>query len=500
MSAALLQGIMIIFQPSMIAIIALGVIGGMIIGSLPGLTATMGVALLVPLTFGMNPVSGLVMLLGIYCGAIYGGSVSAILIRTPGTPAAAATVIEGYMLAKKGLAGKALGMSTIASFCGGMVSALALTFISPQLAKVALSFGPPEYFALALFGLSIISSISGDNVIKGLIAGFFGLLLATIGLDPITGYPRFTFDSTNLLSGISFIPVLIGLFAVSEALTTTENIAGQKDIDFDVAGALPTWSEIKGCLKTIIKGSFLGTFIGIIPGAGADIAAFVSYGEWKRSSKDAAQAGTGVLSGVAAPESANNGVTGGALVPLLTLGVPGDAVAAVLLGALMLQGLRPGPMLFKDNAEVVFALFVGLMVANVFMLIFGLFGIRFFARVITVPKQILTPIIFILCIVGSYAINNNMFDVVVMMIFGIIGYIMQKFKFPISPIVLALILGPMAEGELRRSLVISQGSYSIFFSRPICLLFFALTIISIAGSYMSQRKKAKQMQTENSTL
>ncbi|EAX48875.1 protein of unknown function DUF112, transmembrane [Thermosinus carboxydivorans Nor1] len=487
----LILGFTTVLQPSMLLIIAAGVLGGIIIGALPGLTATMGVALLVPLTFGMNAVAGLVLLVGIYCGAIYGGSISAILLRTPGTPAAAATVIEGYMLAQKGQAGKALGMSTIASFCGGMFSALALTFIAPQLAKVALSFGPPEYFALALFGLSIISSISGDQVLKGLAAGFFGLLLATIGMDPITGYPRFTFDNANLLSGISFIPVLIGLFAVAEALATTEAMIKNLNIDVKIAGNLPTLAELKQCAKTILKGSAIGTFIGIIPGAGADIAAFVSYGECKRSSRDSDKFGTGVLEGVAAPESANNGVTGGALVPLLTLGVPGDAVAAVMLGALMLQGLKPGPMLFKDNADVVYSLFAGLMLANVFMLLFGLFGIKYIAKVVTVPKPILTPIIFILCVVGSYAINNSLFDVLVMMVFGVIGYLMQKLKFPISPIVLALILGPMAEGEFRRSLVMSQGDPSIFFTRPICLVFFALAAISIVGSYVAQRRKEK---------
>jgi len=484
----IMQGFATVMQPSMLGIIALGVLAGITIGALPGLTATMGVALLTPLTFGMNPVAGLSMLLGIYCGAMYGGSISAILLNTPGTPAAAATVLDGNMLARKGNAGKALWMATFASFCGGIFSALCLSFIAPELAKLALQFSSTEYFALAIFGLSIIASISGNQVVKGLIAGVFGLALSTIGLDPMSGYPRFTFGQAGLLSGISFIPALIGLFAVSEAFAAAEDMLERAGINFKIAREWPSWTEIKGCLITILKGSAIGTFIGCIPAAGGDIAAFVSYGEAKRSSKQGEKFGTGVLEGVAAPESANNGCTGGAMVPLLTLGIPGDAVTAVLLGALMLQGLRPGPMLFKDHGDVVFAMFAAMFIANVFMLIFGLSGLRYFAKVVMVPKSILVPIIFILCVVGSYALDNSMSDVGIMLAFGVLGYLMKKLEFPVSPIVLALILGPMAEGEFRRSLVMSQGSYAIFFTRPITLLFFALTLISIVGAFISQRK------------
>lgn len=488
----LLHGLMVVFQPKVFVLLAAGVLAGITIGSLPGLTATMGVALLTPLTFGMDPVTGLVMLVGIYCGAIYGGSISAILINTPGTPAAAATLIEGHELAKKGQAGKALFMATFASLCGGLFSAVCLTFIAPQLALVALNFSSPEYFGLALFGLSIIASISGDQVLKGVIAGFVGLLLAMIGMDPITGFPRFTFGSDNFLSGISFIPVLIGLFAVSEAFASAEGLLDKAEIKVKIDKLIPSWQEIKSCMKAIAKGSVIGTFIGIIPAAGADIAAFVSYGEAKRSSKFRDDYGTGVLEGVAAPESANNGVTGGAMIPLLTLGIPGDAVAAVMLGALMLQGLRPGPMLFKENGDVIAALFMGFFVANILMAIIGLSCLRFFTKVIQVPKPILVPIIFLLCVVGSYAMDGRIFDIWVMLFFGVIGYLMKKLLFPISPVVLALILGPMAERELRTSLVLSEGAYSIFLSRPIALVFILLAIASIVGSLiMQQRKKSK---------
>lgn len=493
----LLHGFATVLQPQIFFILVAGTLGGIIIGSLPGLTATMGVALLTPLTFSLPPATGLVMLCGIYCGAIYGGSISAILIRTPGTPAAAATVFDGNELAKKGLAGKALGMSAIASCAGGVFSAMCLTFIAPELARVALSFSSPEYFAMGLLGLSIVASISGDYVVRGLISACIGLLVGLVGLDNLNGYPRFTFGLVDLLNGVSFIPVLIGLFAVSEALRTTESMLKTAHVDFKLSGVLPSFSELRGCAKTILKSSAIGTMIGIIPATGGDIAAFLAYGEAKRSSKNGDKFGTGELEGVAAPEAANNGVTGGALIPLMTLGIPGDAVTAIFLGALMLQGLRPGPLLFKDNAELVYAIFAGMFLANIIFLLFGLFAIKYIARVINIPKPILTPIIFVLCIVGSYSINNSLFDLLVMMFFGVLGYLMDKFKFPVSPIVLALILGPMVEGEFRRSLLLSSGSFSIFFTRPICLAILILTVFSVVGAYIQQRKKHRLLKVEN---
>ncbi len=489
MLGQLLQGFAMIFaSPSLVLVLVLGVGAGIMVGGLPGLTATMGVALLVPLTFGMPPVAALLMLVGVYVGAIYGGSVSAILLRTPGTPAAAATILDGFALAQQGKAGKALSTSTIASFIGGIVSALALTFIAPQLANFALRFSSPEYFALALLGLTVIASISGDSVVKGLIAGMFGLLLSLMGMDPLTGYARFTFDNINLLNGVSFVPVLIGLFAVSEALASVEQILQKTKVDFRFATQLLSWKEIRGISWTSVKSAVMGTMIGIMPGAGADIAAFVAYGEAKRSSKHPEKFGTGVLEGIAAPEAGNNGVTGGSMVPLLTLGIPGDATTAVMLGAFMMLGLRPGPMLFKENGDIVYAVFAGFLIANVLMLLYGLFGIKFFARILTVPRVLLTPIIFFLCVVGSYAINNSMFDVWVMMVFGLIGYLMQKLKFPLSPIVLALILGPMAEGEFRRALMMSQGNLSIFITRPISAILLAVVVISIVQTVVKQRK------------
>ena len=488
----ILQGFVTVLQPGVLLVLIAGTLGGIVIGALPGLTATMGVALLTPLTFSMPPTTGLVMLCGIYCGAIYGGSISAILINTPGTPAAAATVFDGYALTKKGLAGKALGISAIASFCGGLFSALCLTFIAPQLARVALSFTSPEYFAMGCMGLSIVASISGEYVLRGLISACLGLVLGMVGIDAINGAMRYTLDTVNLLNGVSFIPVLIGLFAVAEVLRTTESMLKSAHVEVHLSGVLPTLAELRGCARAMLKGSVIGTLVGIVPATGGDIAAFISYGEAKRSSKDGDQFGTGVLEGVAAPESANNGATGGALIPLMTLGIPGDAVTAIFLGALMLQGLRPGPMLFKDHADVVYAVFAGMIMANVIFLLFGLFAIKYLARVVNVPKPILTPIIFVLCIVGSYAINNNLFDLWIMMLFGVIGYLLEKFRFPVSPIVLGLILGPMVESEFRRSLLLSQGDYSIFYARPITMLILALTLFSVIAAYVQQRRRKQR--------
>ena len=381
MGEHLLNGITTALQFANFFYLIIGVVGGIIIGALPGLTATMGVAILLPFTFGMEPVTGLIMLVGIYIGAIYGGSISAILLNTPGTPASAATCIDGFPLVKKGMATKALSVSTIASAIGGLISCAALVTISPLLAKFALKFSSPEYFAFALFGLTIIASISSGNFLKGILAGVVGLLISTVGMDAITSYPRYTFDVVDLLNGFSVIPVLIGLFAVSEVLSQIESLLGEKEISTEQVKDknYMNLKELKHCMPTIFKSGVLGTIIGAIPGAGADISAFICYNEAKRTNPNE-KFGEGSLIGIAAPESGNNGVTGGALVPLLTLGVPGDAVAAVLLGALIIQGLTPGPLLFEQNPEVVYGLFSAMIIGNILLLVIGLVGIRFYSR------------------------------------------------------------------------------------------------------------------------
>ena len=478
------NGLCATFSFAIFPFLVIGVTGGIVIGALPGLTATMGVAVLLPFTFGMEATRALVMLCGIYIGAIYGGSISAILLKTPGTPAAAATVLDGYELARKGEAAKALSVSAIASFVGGMVSTVMLITISPVLASFALRFGAPEYFALAVFGLSIIASISGKSPVKGLLAGMFGLLISTVGLDPVTSYPRFTFGQINLYNGFAIIPVLIGLFALAEAFVQMEKIFEKAQaIDTRFKHGMVSLKETISLLPLMIKSALIGTFIGAIPGAGADIAAFVTYNEARRSSKRGNEFGTGCIEGVAAPEAGNNGVTGGAMVPLLTLGVPGDAVTAILLGALIIQGLQPGPLLFTKNADIVYGLFSSLLVGNVLMLLFGLLGVRLFCRVVELPKRIIIPVIVTLSIVGAYSMNNSIFDVWVCIGFGIIGYVMQKVDMPSSPIILAVILGPMAESNLRRAVLMYQGSYSFLWTRPIGVVFLALAALSLYSSY-----------------
>ncbi len=478
----------VMLNPMNFFFVFIGLTAGIMVGALPGLTATMGCALLIPFTFGLPPVQGLLMLLGIFCGGIYGGSISAILIRIPGTPSAAATLLDGYPLCQKGMGGKAIGMSTVASFMGGTTGALVMTFLSPQIARVGLRFGPPEFFALAIFGLGMIITISGRSLLKGIISCLFGLLITTIGFDPLSGVPRFTFGSRDLLGGVTFIPALIGLFGYAQVFRNIEKMQIVPAVKAKVENILPTLKEIRSVLKTIFKSALMGTFIGSIPGTGCDIAAFVAYGEAKRTSKHPEKFGTGILEGVAAPEAANNGATGGAMIPMLTLGVPGDAVTAVLLGALTLHGLQPGPLLFRDHLDVIYPIFAGMIMAQFILLIVGLSGAKFFAKTINIDRKILTPIIFFLCVVGSYAMRFSFFDVGVSMIIGIIAYFMEYYEYPASPILLALILGPMAEGNLRRSLIISRGDPLTFFKRPISATFIVMAIIIMITSYYRIKK------------
>lgn len=465
-----------------------GVAMGISFGAMPGLTSTMGVALLMPITFSMDPHIGMLLLIGIFCGAIYGGSITAILINTPGTPSAAATVLDGYKFTERGEAGRALGISTVASFGGGIISGVILILVAPQLAQIALKFNAPESFALAFFGLSIIASISGKDMVKGLMSGTLGLLLSLIGMDNVTAYTRFSFGSTYLMGGLSFIPVLVGLFALSQCFLTVEEIYVERTKAARTRNPLPTLKDLKTIAPTILRAGLTGTFIGIIPGAGGDISAFVSYDMERRLSKHPEKFGTGIPEGIAAPEASNNGTTGGALIPLLTLGIPGDANTAVMLGALMMHNLTPGPQLFLTKAETVNTLFAGFMLANVFMLILGFLGQPLFVKIVSIPKRVLVPVIIVMCTVGSFAINNNYYDIIIMLIAGIVGYFMSKGGYPLSPIVLALILGPMAEGNFRRSLVMSQGSYSIFFQRPFSAAFIIIGILSLLWPIISHMR------------
>jgi putative tricarboxylic transport membrane protein len=482
---AFVQGFAQILSLEMFPFLFLGVAGGILVGALPGLTASVGIILLLPLTYKLDPATGMVMLCGMFCGAIYGGSVSAILISTPGTPSAAATVLDGYPLAQKGEAGKALGIATIASTVGGIISTFCLIFLAPQLARVALKFGPEEYFALMVFGLTIIGSVSGKSLIKGMLAGLFGLLIATIGLDPVTGYARYSFDIPDLMSGFPLLPVLIGLFAFSEIFIQLETVAkeGIQKITRHIGNVWPSWAEIKSISPIILLSSLLGTVIGVIPGTGGAIASFLAYNEAKRWSKDPESFGKGNIAGVAAPEAANNGTTGGAMVPLMTLGIPGDVVTAVMLGALLLIGIRPGPLMFKEHPQVVNAIFAGMMTANFLMLGLGMVSVRLFPHVLRAPISILFPVIFALCFLGSFSLNNSIYDMAVALGFGVLGYIMRKNGFPAVPIVLGVILGPIAEDELGHAMILSHGNWLILFQSPIALFFYGLAVFSVLFSW-----------------
>ena len=466
---------------NVVLMLFIGVVGGIIIGALPGLSATMGIALLIPMTFGMDPIAGLVLLSAIYTAAVYGGSITAILIHTPGTPASAATALDGYQMTTNGQGLKALGTSTVCSMIGGFISAIALLVLAPPLAMISIKFNAPEYFLMAIFGLTIISSLSSGSMIKGLSGGLIGLLVGTIGVDVMSGYARFTFNVPSLESGISLIPAMIGLFSISQVLIQVEKIHVKEDkfIGELKGSLLPNREEWKLIWKTVLRSSFIGVLVGILPGAGGDVASWVSYNEAKRFSKNPEKFGTGYIEGIAASETANNAVAGGAMIPLLTLGIPGSAATAVLLGGLLIQGLQPGHELFTKNAAIVYAVIVGFILANIIMGIVGLGIAKYVVKVATIPSGILAPIIVVLSVVGSYAMNNDMFDVYVMAAFGLIGYVMRKTSFSTAAVVLAMILGSLAETGLRQSIVMAKGHLvTYFFSRPFSVVLIVLILMS----------------------
>lgn len=479
----------------------LGSFFGIIIGAIPGLTATMGIALLVPFTFGMTPITGIVMLLGIYTGAIYGGGIASILIKTPGTPAAMATTYDGYPMAQKGLAGKAIGIATISSGVGGTFTAVCLAFFAPILANFALRFSAPEYFALAVFGLSVTITLSGRSPVKGFISGTLGLLVAMVGLDPMGGFQRFTFGRSELTGGLSFVPMLIGLFALSEGFRQVEIIFSAPKVNVVIRNILPRLSDLKSCLSAYIRACPIGLIVGITPAIGADTSAFVSYAETKRTSKHPEKFGTGVPEGVAAAQCGENASTGGDVLPMITLGIPGDAATAVLMGALTIHNLQPGPMLFKNQPEVVHEIFAGMILANLTFVALGLIFARFFAQVINLDRKYLIPVIFICCMVGSYAINNVFYDLVTCVVCGFIGYLMIRYDFPVAPMVLAQILGGMMESNFRRALVMSRGDPLIFLTRPITatilILAILTTIVAVRRQLQALRQEEAVVNAEN---
>lgn len=479
----IMQGVVNILDPAVLSLMILGIFLGLLMGSIPGMTATMTVAVLLSFTFTMEPATGMMLLLGIYGGAVYAGSIPAILIRTPGTPSAAATIFDGYPLSQKGEAGRAIRVSTVASFVGGFISVLALMFFSPVIADAALRFRSPEFFALALFGLTIIASVSGDSLTKGMISGLLGMLIATVGIDPVTGYQRFTFGTPELLTGVEFIAVMIGLFGIAEGLRKySKGIGGEQNkIEQEITGILPSFADVKSIAPISIGSGVIGSLIGSIPGAGGDIASFITYNEATRWLKDTTPAfGDGNIRGVAAAESGNNASTGGALIPTFTLGIPGDSVSAILIGALLVHNVQPGPSLYQDEPELLYTIFVGFLLIYVFILIFGLLGANYWARLISIPQSLIWPMIFVLCVIGAIALRGNVFDVWIMLAAGGLGYFMRLRGYPLAPMVLGLILAPIAEENLRRSLVLSGGSLDIFYTSPIALLVLLLSAATIA--------------------
>jgi putative tricarboxylic transport membrane protein len=484
-SAALLD----VIQPQNVLASFIGVLFGLFIGSTPGLTISLGMVLLLPITFKLEAVTSICLLLGLYAAGMTGGSISAILLSIPGTPSASATVLDGHEMAKRGRAGEAMGIAVSASFFGGIFGLTCLVLAAPVIARIALRFGAPELFAIVLLGLTLICSFGQESIAKGLISGVLGLIIMTVGLDPMMGTPRFTFGQVELQAGISFLPAMIGLFAIPQILS---GIAGKTriipDYDKKLTGVLPKLGNILKLTKTMLLGSAVGTGIGAIPGAGGPIAVFLAYDYARRVSRRGGEYGRGEPEGVAAPESSNNAVAGGALIPMLTLGIPGDPITAILLGALMIHGLIPGPLLFKQAPQFVYSVFWAYMIANLMMLIVTFATIKIWVRVLKVPERVLLPIIVILCIVGTYALRNTFFDTGIMFCFGMLAYFMKKSGFPVVPMLLAIILGPNLEEHLRMSLIISQGDYSIFFTHPISLTFIIISFFSFLWPLIRKQK------------
>lgn len=462
-----------------VMVVGIGVVVGTIIGAIPGMTTPMGVALCLPFTFSMQPVTGILLLLGVYKGGLYGGSITAILIKTPGTPAASCTVLDGYPLTQKGQARKALTIALYSSCAADMVSNISLILFAGVLAGFALRFGPPEFFTLILFSLTIIAGVSGPSLSKGILSACLGLLLATVGLDLLYGTERFIFGDYRLMGGLNFIPVLIGLFALPEILDRASKIARPIGGPKQTLGPPASWADFRSVLKTTVRGSFIGVILGAIPGIGGAPAAFLSYSEARRTSKDPGSFGKGNIEGVAAAESGNNGVAGATMIPLLALGVPGDVITAVILGAFMIHGLRPGPILFEQNLPMIYALFMGIMLSSIYLLVVGKVAIRFFSQVALVPNRILYPLVFVLCVYGAYAVNNNLFDVFIMLLMGLVGYTMLRLDVPVAPFLIAFVLGPLLEDNFRQSLLIADGDNMIFFRNAICITFWCLTVLSL---------------------
>ncbi len=492
----LLEGIVSILSVHTIGLIFFGTVLGIIFGAIPGITVTMGVALFLPITFGMRPIDGLSLMMGLYIGGTSGGLIPAILLKIPGTPASIATTFDGYPMAVNGEAGKALAVGVLFSFLGGMFSLVVLMLISPLLAEFALQFGPYEYFSIAVFSLTMISSLSGKSLSRGFVSAILGMIFAFVGMSPITAFPRFTFGISALDAGFSLLPALIGLFAISQILQAAEERKDGEDrniVSHKIQGLGFTLRELRSQIFNFFRSALIGTGIGILPGLGGAICNIVAYGTAQKQSKHPEKFGTGIIDGIVASETSNNASTGGALVPLMTLGIPGDNTTAIILAGFMIHGITPGPLLFATDGLLVYGVFAALIFANIFMLISEFAGMRFIIRILSIPKHILLPVVGAMCVIGSYGLNNRLFDVWTMLIFGLLGYFLNKLKLPAPPLLLGFILGPIVEVNLRRGLMRSQGDFSPFVTEPISAVILLFTLLVLIGTFVSEIRKRRSL-------
>jgi putative tricarboxylic transport membrane protein len=489
---AMIQGLGLLIEPFNFVLIFCGVLVGVLVGALPGLSSPMAVALLLPFTVGLQPIPAIAMLSALYCAGTFGGSITAILINAPGAPPAVATAFDGYPMAKRGEAGRALGMAAVSSVCGGVFSLIIFLIATPLLAKAALSFKPPEYFALSIFALSMLASISGKSSIRNLIAGTVGVLISTVGIHLTTAVERFTFGFTDLTDGIHFVPVLIGLFAVGELLSQTQTLNATLSRITSVVIKLPSLADFVKVRWTILRSSCLGTFIGILPAEGSTVAAIMGYNEAKRWSKTPEEFGSGAIEGIAGPEAANNAAAGGAMVPTLALGIPGSGTTAIILVALIMHGFRPGPYLMNQTPHFIYAIFGAMVIANLMFFVLGLAGAKLFSRITLIPRTLLWPSVFVFSMIGAYSFASSLFDVWVMLISGIVGFVMLRHGFGPAPLVMGLILGKLVEESLSQSMIMFDNNWFHFFESPIVVMFFVLTAVSLFWPLISRMiSKAK---------
>ena len=475
----------------------LGVFIGTLVGVLPGIGPVAAMSLLLPVTFNATPEAGIIMLAGIYYGSMYGGSTTAILVNIPGEAASVVTCLDGHQMALQGRAGPALGLAAIGSFIAGTFAIVGLMLVAPALARFAVKFGPAEYFSLMVLGLSILTYLSHGSLLKALIMACFGLVLGLIGLDSITGIPRLTFDRMELVDGVGLVPIVMGLFGVAEILANLEQKVAREVVSARIRGLLPSRADWREAGWPIARGSFLGFLLGILPGGGAVISSFLSYGIEKRMSKTPEQFGKGAIAGVAGPEAANNAAAGGGFIPLMTLGIPPNVVMALLLGAFIVHGLQPGPLLMTQNPGLFWGIVASMYIGNLMLLVLNLPLIGLWVQVLKVPYKILFPLILLFCLIGVYSIGNNVFDLYVMIGFGVLGYLMRKFGYEPAPLVLAFVLGPLMENNLRKALILSDGSFEIFVERPISLTCLVLALAILISPLLPMlRARRKELAVE----